>query len=105
MVIPVGVAHAGALLLNPKAIALGTAVGLLSTALPYTLEMIVLTRLPARTFGTLMSLEPALGAMAGLVLLGQHLTAIQWLAIGAVMIASAGATATAGARRPLPAPD
>ena len=105
VVIPVGVAHAGAALLNPSAIALGAAVGLLSTALPYTLEMVVLTRLPARTFGILMSLEPALGAMAGLALLGQRLTPIQWLAIGAVMVASAGATATAGPRAPVPVPD
>ena len=105
VVIPVGVTHAGALLLNPRAIALGAAVGLLSTALPYTLEMVALTRLPARTFGILMSLEPALGALAGLVLLGQSLTGVQWIAIGAVTIASAGATATAAARKPLPLPD
>ena len=104
-VIPIGVAHAGALLLNPHAILLGALVGLLSTALPYTLEMVVLTRLPARTFGILMSLEPALGAVAGLMLLGQTLTPIQWLAIGAVMVASAGATATAGPRAPLPVPE
>ena len=103
--IPIGVAHAGALLLNPHAILLGALVGLLSTALPYTLEMVVLTRLPARTFGILMSLEPALGAVAGLMLLGQTLTPIQWLAIGAVMVASAGATATAGPRAPLPVPE
>ena len=105
VVIPIGVAHAGAALLNPHAIVLGAAVGLLSTALPYTLEMVVLGRLPARTFGILMSLEPALGAMAGLMLLGQRLTPIQWLAVGAVMIASAGATATAGPRAPVLARD
>ena len=105
VVIPVGVAHAGASLLNPQAIALGAGVGLLSTALPYTLEMVVLTRLPARTFGILMSLEPALGALAGLILLGQRLTPVQWLAIGAVMVASAGATATAAPRAPVLAPD
>ena len=105
IVIPVGVAHAGAALLNPQAIALGAVVGLMSTALPYTLEMVVLTRLPARTFGILMSLEPALGAVAGLILLGQRLTPVQWLAIAAVMIASAGATATAARRGPVLAPD
>jgi inner membrane transporter RhtA len=94
LVIPIGVAHAGAALLNPRAIELGVLVGLLSTAIPYTLEMIALTRLPARTFGILMSLEPALGALAGLVILGQTLTIVQWLAVGAVFVASAGATAT-----------
>ena len=105
LVIPIGVAHAGAALLNPQAIFLGAAVGLLSTALPYTLEMVVLGRLPARTFGILMSLEPALGAVAGLVFLGQRLSPLQWLAVAAVMIASAGATATAGPRAPGLAPD
>ena len=105
VVIPIGIVHAGAALLNPTAIALGAGVGLLSTALPYSLEMVVLTRLPARTFGILMSLEPALGALAGLALLGQKLSPTQWLAVGAVMAASAGATATAGPRTPILTPD
>ena len=74
---------------------------MLGTALPYALEMIALTRLPARTFGTLMSLEPAVGALAGLVLLQQRLTTTQWLAIAAVVAASIGATATIRSKTPV----
>jgi inner membrane transporter RhtA len=62
----------------------------LSSALPYTLEMIALRRLATKTFGTLMSLEPAVAALAGLALLHERLTPTQWMAIGAVMLASVG---------------
>jgi inner membrane transporter RhtA len=68
--------------------ALGVAV--LSSALPYSLEMVALTRLPARTFSTLLSLEPAIAAMAGAAMLDEHLGALQWLAILAIVIAAAG---------------
>ena len=73
----------------------GLAVGILSTALPYTLEMYALTRLPARTFGILMSIEPAFGALIGYVYLHEWLTAVQWTAIALVILASIGATASA----------
>jgi inner membrane transporter RhtA len=73
----------------------GLAVGILSTALPYTLEMYALTRLPARTFSILMSIEPAFGALFGLVYLHEWLTAIQWTAIVLIIVASVGATASA----------
>jgi inner membrane transporter RhtA len=66
----------------------------LGTAIPYALEMFALTRLPARTFGTLMSLEPAVGALAGLMLMQQALAPTQWLAIAAVVTASVGAAVT-----------
>ena len=66
----------------------------LSTALPYTLEMIALPRLPRATFGTLMSLEPAVGALSGLLFLGQTLGLFQWVAVGAIMLASIGTTLT-----------
>ncbi|WP_130834520.1 threonine/homoserine exporter RhtA [[Erwinia] mediterraneensis] len=69
-------------------------VALLSSALPYSLEMVALTRLPARIFGTLMSLEPAMAALSGMLFLGETLHAIQWLALLAIIIASAGATLT-----------
>ena len=66
----------------------------LSSALPYSLEMFSMTRLPTRSFGVLMSLDPALGALAGLWLLGERLTLVQWLAIGSIILASAGSAAT-----------
>lgn len=69
-------------------------VALLSSAIPYSLEMIALTRLPARIFGTLMSLEPAMAAFSGMLFLGESLTLLQWLALLAIIIASAGSTLT-----------
>ena len=75
-------------------IPLGLAVAILSTALPYSLEMIALTRLPTRTFGTLMSMEPALAAVSGMIFLGETLTPIQLLALGAIIAASMGSTLT-----------
>jgi inner membrane transporter RhtA len=66
----------------------------LSSALPFTLEMKALRLLPSRTFSVLMSLEPAIAALCGLVLLGEHLTRAQWTAVALVVIASAGATAS-----------
>jgi len=101
IVVPVGVFQAGAALLSPPVLLFGAVVGLLGTALPYALEMIALTRLPTRTFGTLMSLEPAVGALAGLIMLHQVLSLTQWLAIGAVVVASVGATATIKSKTPV----
>lgn len=92
LVAPVGITHAGAALLTPALIPIAFAVALLSTALPYTLEMVALTRLPARTFGTLMSIEPAIGALSGLVFLHEMLSPVQWLAIGCIILASVGAS-------------
>ncbi len=89
---PVGIVHAGAALLTPALLPVALGVAILSTALPYSLEMIALTRMPARTFGTLMSIEPAFGALSGLLFLGEVLTLAQWLAIAAIITASVGAT-------------
>lgn len=91
---PIGAAHAGSALLDPALIPVALGVAILSTALPYTLEMIALTRMPVRTFGTLMSMEPAVGALSGLLFLHENLSLTQWLAIGAIIVASAGATLT-----------
>jgi inner membrane transporter RhtA len=70
-------------------------VAVLSSALPYSLEMFALTRLPTRTFGILMSLEPALGALAAFCFLGERLTVVQWLAVFGIILASGGSAATA----------
>lgn len=88
--IPFGVAHAGSALFSPTLLPYALGVALLSSALPYSLEMIALTRLPARTFSTLLSLEPAIAAVAGVALLGERLTLLQWLAIVAIIVAAAG---------------
>jgi inner membrane transporter RhtA len=88
--VPVGIALTGRALLAPSILLKGLAVAVLSSALPYTLEMIALRRLATKTFGTLMSLEPAVAALTALIVLHERLTLLQWMAIGAVMMASAG---------------
>jgi inner membrane transporter RhtA len=95
IVIPIGLIDRGSALFSSSILLPGLAVGILSTALPYTLEMYALTRLPARTFGILMSIEPAFGALIGFVYLHEWLSAIQWTAIALVIVASIGATACA----------
>jgi inner membrane transporter RhtA len=97
--VPVGVLHAGAALLAPGVLAAGLGVALLSSALPYSLEMLALRRLPRRVFGILVSASPAVSALAGWLVLGERLTLLQWLAIGLVMLASAGG-AWGPSRRP-----
>ncbi|WP_044561429.1 EamA family transporter [Azospirillum sp. B4] len=96
LVLPVGIVHTGAATLFQPAI-LGSAimVGALSSALPYTLEMVALRRLPAQTFGTLTSAEPAVGALMAMLLLGEALSPLHWLAIATIMVASIGATLSA----------
>ena len=94
VVLPFGLAHAGAKLFNPALLPIALTVAVLSSALPYTLEMFALTRLPRATFGALMSLEPAIGALSGWLLLGQRLDLRQGLAIACIIAASAGAAAT-----------
>ena len=92
-ILPLGVAQAGGALLEPELLAAGAAVALASSVIPYSLELEALRRLPARVFGVLMSLEPAVAALAGLVVLGQALALREWGAIALVVAASAGATA------------
>lgn len=92
--VPVGVLQAGDTLWQWSLLPLGISIAVLSTALPYSLEMIALTRLPTRTFGTLMSMEPALAALSGFILLGETLTLTQLLALGAIITASVGSTLT-----------
>lgn len=95
---PLGVWHAGAALLDPQWLLAGLAVALLSSAIPYALEMFSLNHLPKNTFSILLSLEPAVGALAGWLVLAEHLTLSQGLAIGLVMTASMGTAWSAGKR-------
>ena len=105
VVVPVGVWHDGSRLLNPVLLLPGLAIALMSSALPYSIEMFALQHIPVRSFGILMSLEPALGALSGLLLLDEHLGLRQWIAIAAVIVASIGTTLTLPARPALPAAD
>jgi inner membrane transporter RhtA len=103
--VPWGVMESGMALLAPALLPIGLGVAVLSMALPYSLEMMALTRLPTSTFGMLMSLEPAIGALCGFVFLHEYLGMLQWLAILAVVIASAGATLGARATPAVPLRD
>ena len=91
---PPAVVEAGATLLEPRVLLLGLAVGLLSSVIPYSLELTALRRIPPRVFGILMSLEPAAAALAAILLLAEFLTPLQWVAMACVVIASVGATRT-----------
>ena len=92
--VPIGMAQATASIWQWSVMPIGLAVAVLSTALPYSLEMIALTRLPTRIFGTLMSMEPALAAISGMVFLGETLTFTQTLALCSIIAASMGSTLT-----------
>jgi inner membrane transporter RhtA len=92
VLVPVGVADGGGDLLVPWILAVAAAVAVLSSAIPYTLEMEALRRMPTGVFGVLMSLEPAVAALAGLIVLGEELVAREVVAILFVVAASAGAS-------------
>ncbi|MFI8891985.1 EamA family transporter [Streptomyces paradoxus] len=92
--LPLGIAESGTKLLGPVTLGLGAAVALLSSVLPYTLELLALRRLPASTFAILMSLEPAIAATAGFLILDQALSAAEAAAIALVVAASMGAVRT-----------
>jgi len=101
LLLPGGVADAGEALLDPRILAIGAAVAMLSSAIPYSLELEALRRIPAGVFGVLMSLEPAVAALAGLAILGEVLAGREWAGIALVVAASAGATRRARVARPL----
>ncbi|HED6241614.1 TPA: threonine/homoserine exporter RhtA [Enterobacter sichuanensis] len=92
--VPLGMAQATESIWQWSVMPVGLAVAVLSTALPYSLEMIALTRLPTRIFGTLMSMEPALAAISGMIFLGETLTFTQTLALCSIIAASMGSTLT-----------
>jgi inner membrane transporter RhtA len=91
-VAPIGLGEGGTDMWQPHLVAVAVAVGLLSSAIPYTLELEALRRIPAKTFGILMSLEPVVAAMVGLILLGEILQLREWAAIGCVVVACIGPT-------------
>jgi inner membrane transporter RhtA len=99
---PVAVATSGGRLLEPRLLVLGALVGLLSSVIPYSLEMIALRTLPPRVFGILMSLEPAAAALVAAVFLQEWLTPLQLLAMACVVAASVGAARTTSARDVVP---
>ena len=100
LVAPVAVISAGRALLRPAVLGAGVAIGLLSSVIPYRFELETLRRVPTRVFGIWMSLEPAVAALVGVALLSQALSVPQWLAIGCVIVASAGAARGGGATAP-----
>jgi inner membrane transporter RhtA len=103
--LPLGLVESGTRLFEPTTLALGSAVALLSSVLPYTLELLALRRLPASTFAILMSLEPAIAATAGFLILDQSLGTLQALAIALVIAASMGAVRTQVGRGRAKAPE
>ena len=90
--VPVGIVDAGMALLEPWILAVGLGVALLSSVVPYSLELEALRKMPPRVFGILMSLEPAVAALIGFVILSEALHWSQWLAVLCVVAASLGAT-------------
>lgn len=92
LVLPISAVESSPVLFGPWVLLGGLAVALLSSVIPYSLELAALRRMSPRVFGVLMSLEPAVAALAGLALLGERLGILQWLAISCVVLASAGAT-------------
>ena len=99
LVTPVGISVAGSSLLNPEWMLAGLGIALLSSAIPYSLEMYSLKHLPKQTFSILLSLEPAVGALAGWLVLSEQLSTQQLSAIGLIMAASMGSAMTAGQRK------
>ncbi len=104
VLLPLGGSGALTVATRPHLLLLAAGTGLLASVIPYTLELSALRRLPARVFGVLLSLEPAIVATAGRLLLDQRQGPWQWLAVGVVVVASAGSTLTAPRRATEPDP-
>lgn len=97
--VPMGAVSQGLALLSWQVLPLGLLVGILSSALPYTLEMVALRNMTSQNFSVFMSMEPAIAALAGFVILAELLTLWQWLAIGLVIVASLGSSMTSSAAK------
>jgi inner membrane transporter RhtA len=95
LIAPPALVAGGRAMFRPAVLAIGAAIGILSSVIPYRLELESLRRMPTRLFGVWMSLEPAVAALIGLIMLGQRLSVVEWAAIGCVMIACAGAAQAA----------
>ena len=105
VIAPFGLYVGGVALLTPKFLILGMIAALLSSTLPYSLEMIALKSIPKRVFGVLLAAEPATGALAGMLFLSETLTWAQWLAIALIVMAGVGSVLSAGDEKPsLPKP-
>ena len=103
-VVPFGVWHAGSALLDPHILLFGLGVAAVSSAIPISLEMVALKRLPKEAFGIMTSTEPAVAALLGLLLLNEQLAGLQWLAIVSIMLAAAGSSITARRQQPKSTP-
>lgn len=101
-VVPVGVAVDGAAMMNWSIIPIGIGVALFSSAIPYSLEMFALAKIPTKEFGILLSLEPVFAAFSGFIYLGERLNFIQWVAITLIIIASIGVSITSN-KKSIPA--
>ncbi|WP_372786206.1 DMT family transporter [Phenylobacterium sp.] len=106
IMLPIGVAHAGAALITPALLPLAAMVALFSAVIPFSLELYAMARMPSRTFAVFTSLEPAFGALSGWVLLHERLALAQMGGIAAVIAAAVGAAwSSAQTTRPLPTPE
>jgi inner membrane transporter RhtA len=103
-VVPFGVWHAGSALLDAHILLFGIGVAAISSAIPISLEMVALKRLPQETFGIMTSMEPAVAALLGLLMLDEHLGGLQLLAIVCIMMAAAGSSVTARHDQPKSVP-
>ncbi|MEO7954466.1 MAG: DMT family transporter [Polaromonas sp.] len=99
-VVPFGIWHAGSALLDPHILLFGLGIAAISSAIPISLEMMALKRLPQQAFGIMTSMEPAVAALLGLLLLNEHLTGLQWLAVVFIMMAAVGSSMTARSEAP-----
>jgi inner membrane transporter RhtA len=100
LIVPIGIGQNGMSLFSPAILPIAAGVALLSSAVPYSLEMFALPRIPTKSFGVLMSLEPAMAALSGMVFLGETLSGIQWAAVVCIMVASGGSAATSRSAAP-----
>jgi len=102
---PVALRSGGSDLADGRIVLLGAAVGLLSSVIPYSCELVALRSLPPAVFSILMSLEPAAAALVGIVVLGEFLAPVQWVAMACVVVASVGATRSGSGAIAEPVPD